>query len=180
MDRRQQKTRRAILTAFSKLLEQKRYSAITVQDIIDEADIGRSTFYAHFETKDELLHVMCSEIFDHVFSEVLKAETGHDFSEENETLEDKLTHLLYHLQEQKRDMIRVLMDDGNEIFLQFFRRNLEELFAAFLPAEETNVPHDFRSNHYVSSFLEAVKWWARRKMEDTPEMIVGYYTELTK
>ena len=96
MDRRQQKTRRAILTAFSRLLEQKRYSAITVQDIIDEADIGRSTFYAHFETKDELLHVMCSEIFDHVFCEVLKAETGHDFSEENETLEDKLTHLLYH------------------------------------------------------------------------------------
>lgn len=180
MDRRQQKTRRAILTAFSRLLAQKRYNAITVQDIIDEADIGRSTFYAHFETKDELLRVMCSEIFDHVFSEVLMAENGHDFSEENETLEDKLTHLLYHLQEQKRDMIQVLMDDGNEIFLQFFRRNLEELFDRFEEHSTGDVPTDFRSNHYVSSFLEAVKWWARRKMKETPETIVGYYMELTK
>ena len=69
MDRRQQKTRKAIFRAFRTLLEKKRYDHITVQEIIDEADVGRSTFYAHFETKEMLLEAMCSEIFFHVFEQ---------------------------------------------------------------------------------------------------------------
>ena len=81
MDRRQRKTRQAIYDAFTTLLEKKNYSNITVQDIIDEADVGRSTFYSHFETKDELLKSLCTEIFNHVFSEKLVKESTHDFTE---------------------------------------------------------------------------------------------------
>ena len=44
MERRRKKTHQAILKAFQELLARKRYESITVQEIIDAADVGRSTF----------------------------------------------------------------------------------------------------------------------------------------
>lgn len=54
-DRRMQRTRRRLQQALWSLAREKDYDAITVKDILDRADIGRSTFYVHYENKDALL-----------------------------------------------------------------------------------------------------------------------------
>lgn len=113
MDRRQQKTRQAIFNAFSTLLERKSFGNITVQEIIDEANVGRSTFYAHFETKDSLLKAMCTDIFQHVFSDDLGKEGNHDFSHAGHDFEKELTHILYHLQDNRKNLKGLLSCDCN-------------------------------------------------------------------
>ena len=55
MDRRVRKTQAALYSAFVSLIVERGFDAISVQDIIDAADVGRTTFYAHFKSKNELL-----------------------------------------------------------------------------------------------------------------------------
>jgi hypothetical protein len=54
-DRRTQKTKKYLATALKELIMEKGYDAITIQDIIDRANVGRSTFYSHYESKEQLL-----------------------------------------------------------------------------------------------------------------------------
>jgi AcrR family transcriptional regulator len=53
-DRRVERTRRRLQNALMALAFEKRFDAITVQDVLDRADVGRSTFYAHFRSKEDL------------------------------------------------------------------------------------------------------------------------------
>jgi AcrR family transcriptional regulator len=54
-DRRVRKTKKALRDALVELILEKGYSAVSVQDVVDRADVGRTTFYAHFTDKDDLL-----------------------------------------------------------------------------------------------------------------------------
>jgi AcrR family transcriptional regulator len=172
MDRRQRKSRKAIFDAFTTLLRTKRYEQITVQDIIDTADISRSTFYAHFETKDMLLKAMSSDIFDHIFSGDVC-----EYHDHGPHLQAKLSHILWHLQEQKSQVVGILACESGELFMEFLRDHLHTLFTLYLHEFPQNVPQEFLLNHLVGSFSEAVRWWVRNGMLQTPEAVASYYIQ---
>ena len=179
MDRRQQRTRNAIFEAFNRLLEKKHFNSITVQEILDEANIGRSTFYSNFGTKDELLKEMCTDIFDHIFSYELHSETSHDFSLSDHGLREKITHLLYHLKDNKGNVLGILSGESGEIFMRYFKEYLVTMFEQYPNSIRQDVPREFALNHLVGSLAEAVKWWIRTKMEMSPEELSDCYLKMT-
>ncbi len=163
MDRRQKKTREAIFNAFTTLLEKKSFYEITVGEIIEKADVGRATFYAHFETKDFLLKELCRELFDHVF----EAEMGSDLAHEhlfdcNETGPIFL-HLFKHLENNDNNVAKLLSCENNEIFMQYFKNSLKTLvyehLDQFKQKKKVPLPDDFLINHVSASFVETAKWW---------------------
>src|SRR4029079_1728498 len=61
-DRRVARTRRALKEALTDLILEGGYESGTVQDVIARADVGRSTFYAHFLDKDDLLMAILADL----------------------------------------------------------------------------------------------------------------------
>ena len=177
MDRRQQKTRKIILTAFRNLLEKKNFCDITVQEIIDEANVGRSTFYSHFETKDYLLKEMCLDIFDYVFSQKLEKEVNHDFSITDHTIDEKITHILYHLKDNINNLKGLFHCKCGNIFMRYFKDYLSEMFSPLVKLMNHRAPDDFVLNFIVCGFADTVKWWIIRHNEYSPEEITKFFME---
>jgi len=64
LDRRKQYTRMVLKDSIMKLLKEKSISTITVKEICKEADINRSTFYAHYSDQYDLLEKIEEEIIE--------------------------------------------------------------------------------------------------------------------
>lgn len=184
MDRRQKKTRDAIFQAFASILTEKPYSQISVQEIIDRADVGRTTFYAHFETKEYLLKTLCEELFGHIIDGAMGLPQGRGHSIGGSAEDSVFLHLLRHLQENDRNIPELLSSQNSEIFLRYFKNSLKKLIIAqyaetgMLTGSE--LPEDYLVDHIASAFAETVDWWLSRRMQEPPEVIASYFLAVTE
>jgi AcrR family transcriptional regulator len=180
MDRRQRKSREAIFNAFSELLLEKSFSSITVKEIIDRADVGRTTFYAHFPTKEALLEEMCADIFDHVFGEQEHGEATHDFSGRPADLRSQLTHLLCHLRDRRSDMTGLIAGKSGDLFMGYLCDCLRSEISCVGELFPAGVPREYAETFYVSSFAELVRLWVRGGMAEDPATVAGYYLAMAE
>ncbi|MGM5472711.1 TetR/AcrR family transcriptional regulator [Bacillus pumilus] len=63
-DRRTIKTKRAIRESFLELLKEKEVQQITVSELSRKADLGRGTFYLHYQDVFDLYEQLEKELFD--------------------------------------------------------------------------------------------------------------------
>ncbi len=182
MDRRQRKTREAIFSAFTQILEQKDFAQITVGEIIDLADVGRATFYAHFETKDFLLKAFCEELFCHIFDADKNDKCGHKHIFDCNSTDSGFLHLFEHLQKNDNNILSLLSSRNNELFLRYFRDNLQLLIqrqhSLFEIRKCKDIPDSLWNDHIISTFVETLKWWIKNAMKESPEVITEYFLKM--
>jgi len=182
MDRRQRKTREAIFNAFILLLSKKNYNNITVGEIIEIADIGRATFYSHFETKDFLLKDLCRELFSHIFN----AENQEKKEERNifncDIHDSVFLHLFKHVKKNDNNICKLLSSKNNELFLEYFKSETKVLIIThlsdFKDRKPQNIPDDFWVNHITATFIETLRWWIENRLKEAPETINEYFLQL--
>lgn len=159
-DRRSLRTRQMIFESMLVLLRKKQYSSITVQDIIKEANIGRSTFYSHFETKEDLISSYLDILFNHLDMQI------NNLGEEQEFL-GAMTHLLCHIYEQKK-MIKGLMD--SEIYVLIFDKisnhwgvKLVEYVRNKKPDYFTELPYELHLMQVTETLITLLRWCITQK-----------------
>ena len=169
-DRRITKTRKAIYHAFLHLLNQKDYDIITVQEIIDRADVGRSTFYSHYESKELLLDELCQKLFHHLF-------------ERNDQLspQDYLAHIFQHFK-KNQDHVTSLLLSKNDYFIRQLKKELEHdvypMVAEKLIQSHPNIPHSYLKHLVVSHFIETLSWWLKIGKSYSEQEVIQFYLEI--
>lgn len=179
MDRRQRKTREAIFSAFIDLLAEQDFTRITVGQIIDRADVGRATFYAHFETKDYLLKALCEDLFCHIFDGTESGASEHRHLFHCEAPDAPFLHLFRHLLQNDNRVLNLLSCPNSDLFLRYFKEHLETLVLRQLPLFEgrknAQLPDDFWVRHIASTFAETLRWWIDNGKQETPETLHEYF-----
>ena len=169
-DRRITKTRKAIYTAFLQLLNQKCFETITVQEIIDLADVGRSTFYSHYESKELLLDELCRYLFHHLFER-----------EENITTEAYLSHIFSHFK-KNQDHVTSLLFSKNDYFLRQLQKELEHhvypMIAEDLQVSYPNIPTSYLKHFVVTNFIETLTWWLKKGKSYKEDQVVRFYLDV--
>ena len=171
MDKRVVKTKRDIKDSFLKLLENKNYNDITIQDILNESNIARSTFYMHFESKEDILSSITEDIFEHISSSNLEKENHHDFSNKKD-FKHIFLHMLTHFYED-RNVLKAVFD--NDSIIELIETN-ENIFLT-----NNNVPESLTKKIVTIDIMNIIKRWIKEDdFSSTPEDICNYFYTLSK
>jgi AcrR family transcriptional regulator len=180
-DRRVQKTRQILQKSIMELIVEKGFKSVTVQDILDRANVGRSTFYAHYQDKGELLH-SCFEEFHK-----LMEQHALNLSERNSSsssLEFNTDFILKFLKfaEQNRQLLEALLaqEDLSETIKNSLFESVYGPVKRNLGTQENNqIPPEFVVQYFVNACFGTIKWWITNDMPYTAGEVDNYIKQLT-
>ena len=181
-DRRVTRTRRHLREALMQLILEKGYDAVTIEDITERAELGRTTFYLHYRDKEELLlesiEATAQELYQQIYPE--KGPQGPSSPQEGlHAIERVFTHaaansLLYRiiLKGGAASKVRhTILNFLSEAALPIFERNLPN--PRMFP-----VPLQAVSSYFAASLLGFLTWWLEEETPYPPEEASRYFTQL--
>lgn len=172
-DRRSQRTRRALSDALVQFIQEKEYSSITVGDIAGRANVGRSTFYAHYQDKDALL----IDQMDRVIESLSQASPHPQAFPYFPSL-----GFLQHVGGSHYEIYRSLVwGPGMDLISKHLQKSLSKRVEQGLRDSDRGyeVPLPILANLVTGSFLTLLKWWLENKRIYSPEQMDEIFKKVT-
>jgi AcrR family transcriptional regulator len=180
IDRRVQRTQHSLQEALVTLILEKGYDDITVQDILDRANMGRSTFYAHYHDKEDLLLRSFHELLDAFQRQYVQmnlpiadpVQTGKDFS-----------LFFFRHADSHRSLFKAMIgEQGGKVILdhtqKYLTKFIRDHIAAQLPDRQKGLPVDILAHYIASSYLALLTWWLDHDLSYTAEQMDALYQKL--
>jgi AcrR family transcriptional regulator len=168
MDRRTLRTRQALHQALIRLVMERGYDEVSVADIADAANVGRSTFYAHFTDKDDLLRSGMGYLKSMLIDPAGDDPDPLQFSR----------FLTEHLREQRK-LYRAMMQGGSgPIILSSLRASICEVVRDGLRKQRKAPPDEVEVQFIVGAYVAVATWWLDRGAKEPVAVIDGRFREL--
>ena len=164
-DRRILRTRDALGDALVALMHEKNFDEITVQDVLDRAGVGRSTFYVHYRDKDDLF-LSDVEDFLESFSSALKRQDAS--TRRLLPVQEFFTHI-----REVREFYAALVRSGkvNDVLALargFIARSIDERLQ-MAGVEIDSVQRSAQAHALAGSFFSLLDWWMDKGMKADPK-----------
>lgn len=171
------KTKKILFEALVTLMEQKDFEKIKISDICDQALINRSTFYAHYEDKYDLLLAMINDLKNNLEHE-LKENKEEDISK-NYFMEF-LKILINHVDEKRETYNSILKNDKNGIVMGFL---IDVSYRDLTSRLKNNniisiIPIDVITKFYIGGIVNVGIDWIKNKNKYTKEELLLYFDKL--
>lgn len=177
-DRRVRRTRGALFDAFFGLVVEKGYEKITVQDILDRADIGRSTFYAHYRDKEALL-LAC---FDDMHNELRSAIDAQTQTGQFIDLAWPAELVFAHAYRNKHVYRALCGKQGGNTVQRYLHAIIGQLLAdtlgTQLRAASSELPVGIVAEFYTAATLGLLTWWIDHDFRPGPSGLTTTYRQL--
>jgi AcrR family transcriptional regulator len=164
-DRRTRRTRGRLNSAMVELITEKRFDDITVQNVIDRADVGRATFYTHFRDKEDLFEQQWEQ-----FNQMLAARIDWDRAGQGSFF--PVTFFFQHLLEAQ-SFYQGLLRSGKveKIFksgVEYLSQHIDTALTARFKSRGLAIPVPVLSHYLANEFFGLLQWWLDEGMPYTP------------
>ncbi len=180
-DRRIQKTRDLLHRSLAALIHEKPYDSISVKEILDRANVGRSTFYTHFGDKDELLVSGIRELLRSIQTDKLPSS-----AKRSERIISFSLPIFEHIDHHRRTGDARMGAKGRTLLHDHLRGALAELIAddirkCFAGQQKApgQVPPDLLVEYVSSTFILVLNWWVESQSRLSPKNVNDVFRALT-